>query len=126
MKFEKSRLEPLKLEIGGVQYPIQATFNAMAEFEEHFSMPYQGVLDKLLAQDLNARELQFVLFTLLKNGGVELELEDLNDADFTIDTLNVMTDALMRANKVISILSKLEEINDLATGGGDDEKKTKA
>ena len=109
MKFEKSKLDPLMLEIGGIQYPLKVSFTAMAEFEEYFSMSYQQVLEKLLEQNLNVKEFQFVLYTLLKAGGVDLVLEDLDDADFTLDALNVMTDALIRSNKVLSILAEPTE-----------------
>jgi hypothetical protein len=122
MKFEKSKLEPIFLEMGGTKYPVKVTFNAMADFEEYFSKSYQQVLDKLLAQDLNTKELQFVLYTLLKTGGVELTLEDLDDADFTLDTLSVMTDALMRANKVLSVITEIADGN---KGGSDEENKKK-
>jgi len=118
MKFEKSRLEPMKLELGGVKYPIQVTFSTMADFEEYFNLSYTKVLDKLLEQNLNTKELQFVLFKILQTGGVELALEDLDTVDFTIDTLSVLTDALMRANKVLSILTEAIEADE------DDKKKT--
>lgn len=115
MKFEKSRLEPIKIELGGVEYPINANFNAMAELEEKFELAYSEVINKIASQNLNARELQFVLWVLLKNGGVEVTLEDIADTAFTFDIIDIMADALIRANKVLSIIA--EQANQEDSGG---------
>ena len=120
MKFEKSRLEPLKLELNGIEYPVRVTFNAMAEFEEYFNLPYAEIIDKLMMQNINAKELQFILWVLLKNGGVDVALDDLDDADFTVDTLGVMADALTKANKVVTALAEQSEQE-----SGKDKKKKK-
>lgn len=114
MKFEKSKLEPVQLNLEGVEYPIKLTFNAMAEFEEKFGLTYAEVLDKITAQDLNAEELQFVLYTLLKNGGVDLTLEDVAQSDFSIDILDALLTTITRSNKIMSVIQDIV----------DDEKKT--
>ena len=105
MKFEKSRLAPIELELGGVKYPVRVTFSGMAEFEEKFSMPFSEVFNKFMTQDLNAKELQFILWVLLKGGGVEVTLEDLDGVDFSIDTLDVLSEALLKANKITTSLA---------------------
>jgi len=119
MKFQKSRLEPLKIELGGIKYPIRVTFDGMAEFEEKFNMPYLEVFNKLMVQDLTAKEVQFILFVLLKGGKVEVALEDLDDVDFSADILGVMSDALLKANQVVTELAEMQDQAD-----GDAKKKT--
>ena len=122
MKFEKSRLEPIKLSLGGVDYPVRVTFNGMAELEEKFELSYTEVLDKCISQNLKAKEVQFILHVLLKGGGVEVTLDDLNKVDFTIDVFDALSDALIKANKV---MSALEDTKDPENGGNDTEKKKK-
>ena len=124
MKFEKSRLKPLQLELGGIKYPVRVTFNAMADFEERFGIPYAEIIPKITGQDLNIKDLQFVLFTLLKNGGVEVALEDLNSVDFTLDILDVMADALLKANKVFPLLEALTDQAEQESGKSKKKNKT--
>lgn len=123
MKFEKSRLEPLKIDIGGVIYPVRVTFGGMAELEEILEMPFLEIFNKFIENSFNARETQATLYVMLKGGGVEVALEDLDDAEFTADTLGVMSDALMRANTVVTLI---EEQKEKETGESGEKKKKPA
>ena len=120
MKFEKSRLEPLKIDIGGIEYPVRVTFGGMAELEEILGTPFLEIFNKFIVNTFNANETMAVMYVMLKGGGVEVTLEELKDAEFTADILGVMSDALMRANKVITALDEQQETED-----GADKKKTK-
>ena len=121
MKFEKSRLEPLKIELGGIAYPVRVTFGGMAELEEKLELPFLEVFNKFMESELNAREVQAMLYVMLKCGGVEVTLEDMGDVEFTIDVLNVMSDALARANTVVMEIEEQKE-----NAGGGEKKKEKA
>ena len=118
MKFEKSRLEPLKIDIGGVTYPVRVTFGGMAELEEILGMPFLEIFNKFISEKFNAKETQVLLYVMLKGGGVEVTLEDLDEAEFTADILGVMSDALMRANTVLTLIEEQGERE-----GGDSGKK---
>lgn len=121
MKFEKSRLEALKLELGGITYPVRVTFGGMAELEELLQMPFLEIFNKIISNNFNAKEIQVTLYVMLKGGGVEVTLEDLADCDFTTDVLGIMSDALLRANMVISALDEQKEPQE---DGENDKKKT--
>ncbi|MCL2248676.1 MAG: hypothetical protein FWC13_05355 [Oscillospiraceae bacterium] len=117
MKFEKSRLEPLKINLGGVEYPVQVNFSAMARFEEYFDMPFIDVFAKLGdVGKLKALELRQVLYIMLESAGVELDVSDLDGVLFNIDTLNVISEALDRANKIVNVLDDAGETEDSKPG----------
>ena len=109
MKFEKSRLEPLKIDIGGVVYPARVTFGGMAELEEMLGMSFLEVFNKFGSDTFRVKEAQAILYVMLKGGGVEVTLEDLENVEFTIGTLDVMSDALARANTVVTAIEEQKE-----------------
>ena len=121
MKFEKSKLEPLKLNIGGTEYPLRATFGGMAELEELFEMPFLEIFNKFIANNYKANEIKKVLYVLLKGGGVELAIEDLDDVDFATDAIDVLSDALLRANTVVSAIEEQKTPED---AGSEKKKET--
>jgi len=93
----------------------------MAELEEKLELPFLEVFNKFMESELNAREIQAMLYIMLKCGGVEVTLEDMGDVEFTIDALNVMSDALARANTVVMEIEEQKE-----NAGGGEKKKEKA
>ena len=119
MKFEKSRLEPIKIKVNGVLYPARINFNAMAELEEKLGMPFFEVINKFSGENFSARETQAVLYAMLIGGGVKVKMEDLDDADFPADIVSVMSDVLWAANAVVTEIEEQKEDN-----GEDSEKKS--
>ena len=104
MKFEKSKLEPVEIEINGTKYPARLPFRACVELEEMFNMSFLKVFDKFADMGATAEEITSVLYVILKHGGVELEKEDLLDIEFSIDVMEGISAVLMRASKVVSKL----------------------
>ena len=121
MKFEKSRLEPLKIDIGGTIYPVRITFGGMAELEEMLGMPFLEAFNLFISNTFGVKEVKTILYVMLKGGGVELTPDDLDDVDFTTDIIDVISDALLRANKVVSELAEQQE----PSGQGDGSTKKK-
>jgi hypothetical protein len=123
MKLEKSRLEPLKVELGGVEYPVRVTNGGMIELEELTGKPFSEIFESFIGNKFSVKEVRAALFIMLKGGGVELAIEDLDDIEFSIDCIGVMSDALLKANRVTSIL---EEQNSEKDGDGKKGKPGKA
>ena len=117
MKFEKSRLEPLKINLGGLEYPVQVSFSAMARFEEYFDMPFIDVFEKLGdVEKLKTLEVRQVLYIMLESAGVELDISDLDGVAFNLDALNIISEALDQANKVVNVLDDAGETEDSKPG----------
>ena len=104
MKFEKNRLDPLFVEIGGVEYPIRFPVRGMAEVEDLFKENFYSVIARLSEQKISGEEITKLLYVMLKCGGVELELEDLQDVDFNFEIIGKIMELLGRTNKVVSKL----------------------
>ena len=103
MKFEKSRLDPIKLELGGVEYPVRITFKSMAYLEEALGMPFMELVEKKFSGygSMSAIEIQHALYALLIGGDVEVDIKDLAEVDFTLDVIDILMLALTKANKIL-------------------------
>jgi len=113
MRFERSRLESVIITVGGVGYPARLPFKALAELEELSRESFMILFDRFATGNFNIADILNIVYVALKNGGVELTLEDLNDIDFTSDDLRILmaniTELLNRAQKVNSQLQGSEK-----------------
>ncbi len=108
MKFKKSNLEPITIEINGEKYPARLTFRALAELEELTKVSFITLFNKLAEGSFETNDIIYVIYVALKYGGVEVTLDDLNDTDFDSaqfkNTLSEISKLLSRTQKVVSSL----------------------
>ena len=100
MKFEKSRLEPLKVDISGVEYPVQMKISSMMEIEEILCESFFSAYNRFAVNKFNTNDIKVFLYAALKGGGVEVSLDDLDDVDFTIDIIKSIDDVIARSTKI--------------------------
>jgi len=100
MKFVKSKLDPITIKIGGIEYPARLPFSALAEIEELTGESFFNAFN-----GFNAEILLKLTYAALKGGGVELEYQDLEDCEFSMEDLNEMTNKIM---KLIQLTMELE------------------
>ena len=119
MKFEKSRIDPIQLELGGVSYPVRMTFKSMAYLEEKLGIPFMEIVETKFSMygAMNAVEIQHALYAMLIGGGVDVSFDDLANVDFTVDVIDTLVEVLAKANKVLTTVDV-----DLL---GEDQKKNK-
>ena len=121
MKFEKSRLEPVRVDIGGVEYPAQIKIGGMLEIEEILGESFFSAYDRFAINKFSANDVKLFLYAALKGGGVEVSLDDLDDVDFTIDVIKSIDDVIARSIKISDSLA--EPVEDIE---GSDKKKQSA
>ena len=109
MKFQPSKLEPVWVNIDGVEYPAKMTMGGLAELEELTGMGFLKLFNKFADQEMAASDLINILYVMLKCGGVELCKKDINDVYFTAGILDAMSQVLNRALKVNSVLQDHKE-----------------
>jgi len=106
MKFEISRLEPVKVVICGNEYPLRLPFRGLAELEELLKENFFKIFDKFTNQEYGKNETEHILYVMLKCGGVELNISDLEDIDFSVDIMNAMTLVLSRSHNVQPLIDE--------------------
>jgi len=101
MKFEKKKIDPVMISIGGVEYPAKLTNRAMIELEEITGEVYTALFTRIETLTATLKDLQIILYVALKGGGVELTLEDMLDSEYTYDdfgsTIGSLTELINRA-----------------------------
>ena len=101
MKFEKRKLDPVLITLGGVEYPAKLTNRAMIELEDITGQSYTAFLEKVENGSAGILDVQTLLYAALKGGGVDLTLDDMLDADFSLfesaDIMSKLGDVLDRA-----------------------------
>ena len=112
MKFEKSRLEPLKVDIGGVEYPVRMKISGMIEIEEILGESFFSAYNRFAVNNFGTNDIKVFLYAVLKGGGVDVSLDDLDDVDFTIDILTSIDDVVSRSSKVSDVPVDTDEDSD--------------
>lgn len=119
MKFQKRKLDPVLIEIDGIQYPSKLTNRVMIELEEITGLSHIEFLSKIENATAKLEDIQTLLYVSLKGGGVELTLNDMLEADFTLMDQAAITNALSEViDRAVGIAT------DLDSGEANDEKKT--
>ena len=83
MKFVKSNLEPIKIELNGEQYPIKLTFGALSQIEESTGLSFIALFDVMTSQKQTSKIIAEMLYSMLIAGGVEVEKRDIAELEFT-------------------------------------------
>jgi len=117
MKFQKSRLEPLTLTIGGNDYPAFLTNSGMMELEQLTGKEFAEIFEMFASSKYGTKDLMATTYVLLKGGGVELTLEDLDSEPFNVGVIEVLLTALNNYGHVESSMESTE---------GEGKKKTRA
>ena len=117
MKFEKSKLEPLKITLGGHEYPAFLTNGGMMELEKLTGKSFFEVFNMFGTGTYTISDVIAATYVMLKGGGVDVTIEDIEQAEFNVKVLDVLNDALMNYGGVESILENPE--------GEQDKKKKK-
>ena len=106
MQFQKSKLEPITIELGGEKYPARLPFKALAELEELTKMSFMTLFDKFATASFTSNDLINILYIALKYGGVEVEIDDLQEMEISSEVLRTVMDEianlLKRTQKVVS------------------------
>ena len=100
MKFEKRRLEPLDIGLCGKKYPARMTFRGMLTVEELLGEAFFAAYNRFALGNFTSRDVQVFLYACLKEGGVEVELADLDDLDFSISTIADIDSVIARGTKI--------------------------
>ena len=112
MQFVKSNLDPIMIELNGVQYPARLTFKALAELEELTHKSFMKLFDKFGEGDFSSHEIINILYVSLKHGGVAAELDDLREMDFSTDFLQgAMSEIGNLFNRTQKVTSLIQDHN---------------
>ena len=116
MKFVKSNLEPINIELNGEQYPARLTFRALAELEELTKVSFLIFFDKFANGSFKTNDIIHILYVALKFGGVDVTLDDLRDVDFDTEQFQkLMTEIsklLKRTQNVVSSVQHYKKAED--------------
>ncbi len=110
MKFVKSNLEPIAIELNGEKYPAKLTFRALAELEELTRVSFMTLFDRFANGNFNTNDIINILYVALKYGGVEVTLDDLQDMDFDTEQFqNIMTEISKLLNRTQKVISSVQD-----------------
>jgi hypothetical protein len=114
VKFVKSKLEPVMIEIDGAEYPGILNFRALAELEELSGCSFMAVFTRFSEGNLYVNDIINILYASLKEAGVEIELDDLMQLNFTKDflvkTIKGITNLIETTQKVESVIDDSAKI----------------
>jgi len=106
MQFVKSHLEPIMIILNGVEYPARLNFKALAELEELIHDSFMVLFDRFSEGKFTINDILSLVYVSLKCGGVEIEIDDLQDMDFSPEffkeSMKEITKLLSRTQKVVS------------------------
>ncbi|MCL1999133.1 MAG: gene transfer agent family protein [Turicibacter sp.] len=121
-KFVRSNIEPIMIELGGVEYPARLTFAALAELEELTDTSFLVLFDHFVKGTATLDSLMKMLFVALKAGGVDVSLADLQGESYTKEFLEV---TLLKLANLLSKSQKVDipELVDNAENADTDDKK---
>ena len=117
MRFEKSRLEPITMTLGGVKYPVFLTNGGMMELEELTGKKFTEIIDMYATGDYGAKDIRDTTYVMLRGGGVDVTLDDLEYAEFNLGIIDILQSALNNYGNIQSLLETPE---------GNEEKKPEA
>ena len=117
MKFVKSNLDPVEIEINGTKYLARLPFAALAELEELTGESFIQLFDKIDSGRMTVDELMKMLYVALKGGGVDITLPDLQENDFSLAAVHEMM------NKIGQLLTRTMNVEPV-TESSDSKKKT--
>ena len=109
MKFQKSRLEPLTMTLGGNNYPVFLTNGGMMELEQLIDKRFTEIFEMFASGNYGAKDLMATTYVMLKGGGVKVTLEDLEDVEFSMGVIDILLAALSQYGKIESIMEVAEE-----------------
>lgn len=109
MKFQKSRLEPLTMTLGGNDYPVFLTNGGMMELEQLINKKFTEIFEMFASGNYGAKDLMSTTYVMLRGGKVEVTLEDLEHTEFNMGVIDILLAALNQYGKIESLMDAPED-----------------